>query len=157
MTELLRTLLLLTALVAAGLQAGTYYTWAIGVMPGLVRSDDSTFVTAMTHMNRAIVNPLFIASFLGTPLLAAGVAVCAPQARSAAVIGTALAVATLVITFARNIPLNNALDAIDAAAAADVLGAARRDFEAAWVRWNILRALTSTGALAALAWAAPRA
>ena len=30
-------------------------------------------------------------------------------------------------------------------------------FETAWVRWNVLRALTSTAALAALGWAALRA
>ena len=45
MTELLETLrppVLLAATVAAGLQAGTYYTWACGVMPGLARGDERT-------------------------------------------------------------------------------------------------------------------
>ena len=43
MTELLDTLrapILLAATVATGLQAGTYYTWASGVMPGLAKVDE---------------------------------------------------------------------------------------------------------------------
>ncbi len=47
MTDLLETLrgpILLAATVATGLQAGTYYTWASGVMPGLARTDDHTFI-----------------------------------------------------------------------------------------------------------------
>src|SRR4051812_16880863 len=66
----LRSLVLVLATVAAGLQAGTYYVWACGVMPGLARVDDKTFVTALTQMNQAIVNPVFMLSFLGAPLLA---------------------------------------------------------------------------------------
>ena len=55
------------AVLANGLQAGTYYTWATGVMPGLGRTDDRTFVHAMQEMNVAIVNPVFLLSFLGAP------------------------------------------------------------------------------------------
>src|SRR4051812_43009671 len=61
---------LLAATVVAGLQAGTYFTWSTGVMPGLAKVDDRTFISAMQQMNVAIVNPLFIATFLGAPLLA---------------------------------------------------------------------------------------
>ena len=53
--------MLITAIVAAGLQAGTYYTWASGVMPGLARVDDRTSWHAMQQMNIAIVNPVFLA------------------------------------------------------------------------------------------------
>ncbi|HRD60740.1 MAG TPA: hypothetical protein PL137_07540, partial [Nocardioides sp.] len=60
---------LLVAAVVAGLQAGTYFTWSTGVMPGLARVDDRTFVAAVQQMNIAIVNPVFIATFLGAPIL----------------------------------------------------------------------------------------
>ena len=64
----------------AGLQAGTYFTWSTGVMPGLARVDDRTFVSALQQINVAIVNPLFIATFLGAPLLAgAAIAVWADR------------------------------------------------------------------------------
>lgn len=150
MTDLLDTLrppVLLAATLAAGLQAGTYYTWACGVMPGLAKVDDRTFVASMNHVNVAIVNPAFMLSFLGAPALAAAsVAVTASGARGWAIAGVVLALGTVAITAAANVPLNDALAA----------GGSRADFESAWVRWNIARTITATGALGALAWAALR-
>ena len=100
---------LVAAALVAGLQAGTYFTWATGVMPGLAKVDDRTFVHAMQQMNIAIVNPVFIATFLGAPALAgASIAVAGSHARPWAIAATVLAVGTLVITFAGNIPLNDA-------------------------------------------------
>jgi uncharacterized membrane protein len=155
--ETLRAPVLLAATVAAGLQAGTYYTWACGVMPGLARGDDRTFVTAMQHMNVAIVNPVFMLSFLGAPALAAAAVVTSSStARPWVVAGLAFAVATIVITGAGNVPLNNALDAAGSVDKITDLAAVRADFEDAWVRWNIVRAVTSTASLACLAWAAWR-
>src|SRR3712207_3579158 len=108
--ETLRTPVLLAATVAAGLQAGTYYTWASGVMPGLARGDDRTFIATMQNMNVAIVNPAFMLSFLGAPLLAGAASVTSSSAaRPWVIAGTAFAVGTIVITAAGNIPLNNAL------------------------------------------------
>ncbi len=145
--ESLRAPVLLAATVAAGLQAGTYYTWASGVMPGLARTDDHTFTSSMTHINVAIVNPVFMLTFLGAPALAAAaVATTGSGARGWAVAGLVLTLGTVAITAAGNIPLNDALAA----------GGSRADFETAWVRWNIARTITSAGALACLAWAALR-
>ena len=69
-----RGILLAAAVLVAGLQAGTYFTWSTGVMPGLARVDDRTFVEAMQQINLAIVNPLFLATFLGAPALAGAAA-----------------------------------------------------------------------------------
>src|SRR3954447_15065245 len=92
MTSNVRGPLLLVAAVVAGLQAGTYFTWATGVMPGLAKVDDRTFVDAVQQMNIAIVNPVFIATFRGAPVLAGAAAVFAgSQARSWAVAATVLA------------------------------------------------------------------
>ena len=149
---------LLAAAVLAGLQAGTYYTWASGVMPGLARTDDRTFVHAMQQMNVAIVNPVFLLSFLGAPVLA-GAAIWAggPAARPWAIAGAALALGTIVITFAGNIPLNDALDAAGPVSRITDLAAVRADFEGLWVKLNVARTLTSVGAMACLVWAAFRA
>ncbi|MET8153979.1 DUF1772 domain-containing protein [Actinoplanes sp. NPDC049668] len=157
MTETLRTPLLITAIVAAGLQAGTYYVWACGVMPGLAKADDHTFVTTLSSVNQAIVNPVFMLTFLGAPVLAAAaVATGTPAARPWLIAGLTLSVATVAITVLGNVPLNNALGRAAATSDAD-LAAVRAAFETAWVRWNVLRTLTSTASLAALAWAALRA
>jgi uncharacterized membrane protein len=157
MVENVRTPLLIAAIVAAGLQAGTYYVWACGVMPGLARADDRTFVTALNQMNQAIVNPVFMLTFLGAPILAAAaVATGTPAVRPWLIAGLALAVATVAITVGGNIPLNDALGRVTSTTDTD-LAAGRAAFETAWLRWNVLRTLTSTAALAILGWAALRA
>jgi uncharacterized membrane protein len=156
-TSALRAPVLLLATVLAGLQAGTYYTWATGVMPGLARVDDHGFVSTMQHINVAIVNPLFMLSFLGTPLLAAAaVFTSGSVARPWAVAALALAVGTVLVTALGNIPLNDALSAAGPVDRIADLGAAREHFETLWVRWNDVRAITSISALVCLAWAALR-
>lgn len=149
---------LLAAALLAGLQAGTYFTWATGVMPGLADVDDRTFVSTMQSVNVAIVNPVFMLTFLGAPLLA-GVAIWAggPAARPWTVAATVLAVGTVVVTVAGNVPLNDALAAAGPVDRIRDLGAVRADFESLWVKLNVLRTLTSAGALGALAWAAFKA
>ncbi len=160
MTEILETLrspVLLTASLACGLQAGTYYTWASGVMPGLARVDDRTFVHAMQQMNIAIVNPVFLLTFMGAPLLAAAaIATTDGAGRKWAIVGGAFALATVVITVAGNIPLNNAIDAAGPIDKIADLGAVRAAFESDWVRLNIARAVTSAASLGCLVWAALR-
>jgi uncharacterized membrane protein len=149
---------LLAAALLAGLQAGTYFTWATGVMPGLARADDRTFVSAVQEMNVAIVNPLFMATFLGAPALTA-VAIWAagPQARPWTIAATVLAVATVAITIGGNVPLNDALAAAGPVDTIKDLAGVRADFESLWVKLNVARTLTSAGALGTLAWAAWRA
>jgi uncharacterized membrane protein len=155
--ELIRGPSLLLAAIATGLQAGVYYSFSCAVMPGLQLGDARTFIAAMQQINIAIINPWFMVTFLGAPLLAA-IAGALQVSRG----GTALALtaagfvftlATFVITVAINVPLNDAL-----AAAGDptqiVDPASVRDrFEASWVRWNTVRALTSTLSLGCLGWA----
>lgn len=69
MFEVLRGATLLTATVAMGLSAGLFYTFSVGVMPGLGRTDARTFVIAMQQINVAILNPWFLLAFLGAPAL----------------------------------------------------------------------------------------
>jgi uncharacterized membrane protein len=112
----------------------------------------------MQQMNVAIVNPVFMATFLGAPILAAAaVATASSSARPWVIGGLAFAVATVAITAVANVPLNNALEAAgDIGRITDFAGV-RENFESGWVRWNIVRAVTSTASLAALAWAGLRA
>ncbi|WAL66467.1 DUF1772 domain-containing protein [Amycolatopsis cynarae] len=144
------TVVLVAALIAAGLLAGLFYAYACSVMPGLARGDDRTYVEAMRGINLAIINPVFMLTFLGAPL-AAGAAVVlhlAPDVRPAlpwVVAGFALLVAMLVITGVVNVPLNNALES----GTSDYAGLRAR-FETVWVRWNLVRAVVSTGAFGCL-------
>ena len=61
-----------------------------------------------------------------------------------------LAVATVAITVSVHLPLNKEIQEVDVAGGADP-GAARTRFEGRWVRFNVLRTVTSVGAFAATA------
>jgi uncharacterized membrane protein len=60
--------------------------------------------------------------------------------------------AALVITFRVHLPLNAAILAVGEPDRVPDLAAVRRDFEARWVRWNVVRAALSTAAFGCLAW-----
>ncbi|MFI5606650.1 DUF1772 domain-containing protein [Amycolatopsis sp. NPDC051903] len=141
---------LVVAIVAAGLIAGLFYSYAVSVMPGLARADDHTFVTAMRQINIAIVNGWFLLTFLGAPLLAAAAVVLdlvagGRRALPWLIAGCALLLAMILISAAKNIPMNNALERGTAG-----LAELRARFETSWVRWNLLRAFVSTGGFACL-------
>lgn len=147
-------LLLLAATLSAGLVAGVYVFYAHTVMPALRAADDRTFVAAFAALDRRIVNPWFIAtSFLGAPLLAAAALLVTwgdPPAPWV-VVAMALHLVTTVITTGVHLPRNDRLTAI--ADAPDASAARAALDEATWVRWNLVRVLTSVLALACLGWA----
>ena len=130
--------MLLAARTLSGLLAGLFFAFSVSVMPALRAMDDDTFATVMNKINVVIVNPVFLVVFLGAAV--ASMALLAWQRDPWAVAGAVLAVVTLVVTFAFNIPLNNAL--------AD--GGAREAFENPWVLWNVVRTLTATACFVCL-------
>ncbi|MBB2941029.1 putative membrane protein [Actinoplanes lutulentus] len=144
----MRATILLIAVVLLGLMAGLFYAYAGSVMPGLRRADDRTVVDAMQKINIAIQNPLFLLIFLGA-LVATGVAAVQHDFEPALIAAFLLYAATLLITFALNIPLNNRLAAGDLADASAV----REAFLEPWIRWNTVRTVTSVAAFLAGVWA----
>jgi uncharacterized membrane protein len=60
---------LVGATITVGLMAGVFGLYAHAIMPGLGRTDDRTFVGAFQSIDRAIINPLFIPTFLGALIL----------------------------------------------------------------------------------------
>jgi uncharacterized membrane protein len=61
--------LLDAATVATGLMAGVYFIYAVAIMPGLRRLDDSGFVAAFQATDRAIINPVFLVAFFAPTAL----------------------------------------------------------------------------------------
>ena len=59
---------LVAATVGNGLLAGVFFAFSSGVVPGLRRVDDLSYVTVFRAINRSIVNGLFILVFLGAPI-----------------------------------------------------------------------------------------
>ena len=143
---------LVAATVTSGLVAGLFAAFSYAVMPGLARTDDATFVGAMQKINVAILNPVFGLCF-GGALVFGVLAVLAHLRRSEplpwVIAGAVLYVAVLVVTFAVNVPLNDALNAGTTSAVRDLSAA----FEDVWVRWNVVRSVLSLAAFGSLGWA----
>jgi uncharacterized membrane protein len=155
--NLWRSAALLAATVSTGMMAGLFAAFAYAVMPGLARAGNRVLVVAMQRINESIQNGLFLLLFAGALVFTAiAAALHLGAGRRAALPGIIVAlvlyVATLVITFAANIPLNTLL-----ADGGDADPAGLRDrFEATWVRWNIVRTVTCSAAFVSLAWASLR-
>jgi uncharacterized membrane protein len=143
-----------------GLAAGTFALYAHTIMPGLGHTDDRTFVTAFQSIDRAIINPWFMAGgFVGALVftLAAAVSSLGRAAQPWIFAALALYLIAVVITIAVHVPLNDAIKAAgNPDRIHDLAGVRERFHETRWVAWNLVRVATTTGAFACLVWAAGR-
>ncbi len=138
--------LLLLATWGTGLVAGLFVAFAIAVMPALRGADDRTFVIAMQRINVSIVNPLFLLIFMVAPVvLAVSAVLVGGTERRWALVGLALSVLALLVTFAVNIPLNDKL----ATAGTSDPESARAAFEHTWDLANIARTVLMSGSFLA--------
>lgn len=143
-------LLLLVATVGAGLNAGLFFIFSVCIMAALARLPAGEGITAMNAINAVIQNPLFFAAFMGTALLAVAIVVLAllsGAAGSALAIGAAVLflVGTLGVTIVFNVPMNNALAAVNATSAqGDALW---NTYLSQWTAWNHVRTVSSIGSL----------
>jgi len=158
MLDVFRTGSLVAAALTTGLAAGLFSAYAYSVMPGLGRTDDRTFVMGMQRINVAILNAWFALCFVGALVFTVlAMALHLPGSGHSVlpwiVAALVLYVAVLAVTFAANVPLNNALDAAGDPDRMTDLAGVRQRFEAAWVRWNIVRTAASVAAFGCLLWA----
>jgi uncharacterized membrane protein len=139
--------------------AGVFGLYTHTIMPGLRRTDDRTFVGAFQAMDRAIINPWFMASFLGALVLSGLAAVLHLGADSRSVLpwtvtAFALYLVVVVITLTVNVPRNDAMKAAGTPERIrDLAGVRARFGETGCAAWNLVRTLASTAAFGCLAWA----
>jgi uncharacterized membrane protein len=145
------TALYLITAIATALMAGFFWSFSVVVMDGLRLLPPLEGMRAMQAINSVVRNVLFGLGFFGTPLLCLLVllALVLPASRGAgglvAASGAALYLAlAVVVTFARNIPLNEALAAATSAAQWNA-------FLDPWVFWNHVRTVGSLAAACLLA------
>lgn len=131
-------LVLHAARVLSGLLAGIYVAFLVAVLPALRTVNDAVFVTVMNRINEAIVNPVFIAVFLGAPLATA--ALLGWQRGAAVVAATLLGLGALAITFVGNLPLNDAL----------ARGGPRDTYQAPWLIWHTVRTAAAVASFVVL-------
>jgi uncharacterized membrane protein len=121
---------------------------------------DRTFVGAFQSIDRAIINPWFMAGgFLGALVFTGLAAVLhlGEDERSVlpwVVVALVLYLAVFVTTLAVHVPRNNGIKAAgDPDRIADLAAVRQRFDEATWNRWNVVRAVMSVVAFGCLAWA----
>jgi uncharacterized membrane protein len=105
---------LVAATIGNGLLAGVFFAFSCGVMPGLRRVDDISYVKVFRAINRSIVNGLFILVFMGTPIATAAATAMHldathREALDYLVTGLVLCLFSLAVTVLVNVPLNNRL------------------------------------------------
>jgi uncharacterized membrane protein len=153
----LRSVALMGATLTTGLVAGVFALYAHTIMPGLKSTDDRTFVGAFQALDRAIINPWFMAGgFLGALAftLAAAAANLHRPALPWILAALVLYLIAFIATIAVNLPLNDAIKAAGDPDHITDLARVRRQFhETRWAAWNLIRTITSTGAFGSLAWA----
>jgi uncharacterized membrane protein len=154
---LLAPISLIAATITTGLTAGVFALYAHTIMPALRTTDDRTFVTAFTALDRTIINPWFMAGgFVGALLLMALAVVANLHRLSLPWVAAALALYLIafVVTIAVHVPLNDAIKAAgDPARIHDFAAVRDRLHFARWVNWNYVRVATSIGAFACVTWA----
>ena len=147
MNDSLLSILRLATALGCGLMAGVYFAFSTAVMGGLSRLEAPAGIAAMQHINRVILNPLFLLVFIGTAVLCIAQIIFAmrlwptPTAVYLVVGSLVYLLGSLVVTAAVNVPLNNALDALDPNHSASASQWA--NYLRSWTTWNHLRAIAS--------------
>jgi uncharacterized membrane protein len=153
----LRAVWLLGATITMGLVAGVFSLYAHTIMPGLRNTDHHTFVAAFQSLDRAIINPWFMAGgFVGALLftLAAALTNLGRATLPWTLAALVLYLIAFVITITVNVPLNDAIKAAgNPDRIRDLAGVRERFQETRWAAWNLVRVATTTGAFGCLAWA----
>jgi len=153
---LLHLIALIAALLSAGLMAGLFTGYSYSVMPGIKILDDRAWIAALQHINRVILNGRFMTAFLGSVVFALAAVILGffQDDRSALPWTIAGLVCNLVMfigTMAKNVPLNDRLEAAGDPAAIEDPAALRGEVEETWIKWNHVRGVASLLGLAALA------
>lgn len=140
----------LAAAVGTGVMAGVWVTFSSFVMPALDRLPPGESISAMQVINNVAVTPPLMTIMFGTAALQTAVAVSAVRsweqpAATWLLAGSALyLIGSVVVTVVGNVPLNDALAAVDARSAS-----ANRDwssFHGGWSLWNHVRSVTAVAA-----------
>jgi len=142
-------ILIITATLTA-LIAGLFYAYSCSVNIGLRRLPDNEYVAAMQAINDAILNPVFFMSFIGT-LLFLPISVYLSYEKTAPMQFWILLFAAAFyiigvfgVTVVGNVPLNDALAAVDLKSATpDEITGARLNFEGPWNLLHTIRTVFS--------------
>jgi uncharacterized membrane protein len=152
MRQFLTSGLLWFSAVGCGLLAGLYFAFSTFIMTALGRIDQAAGIAAMNAINSEIVRSLFMPFLLGTTLTSAALALLAifrwGEAGAIAMLvgGVLYMLGMFVVTMLFNVPLNDALAAVDPSSPAAATLWTR--YLSDWTFWNHVRTVASTAACA---------
>jgi uncharacterized membrane protein len=141
----------------SALMAGLFFVFSNAVMTAFGKLPSASGIAAMQAINVWIVNPVFLAVFFGTAVLAALLAVAAllniGQAWSPPMLAGSICylVGAPLVTMIFNVPLNNRL----AAVGAETSEGARlwATYLRVWTAWNHVRTILCLAATGLFIWA----
>jgi uncharacterized membrane protein len=150
MVDGLARILTLVAAVGTGLVAGIFFAFSSFVMRALDRLPAAQGIAAMQSINVAVINPLFMTTFLGTGAACTLLVALSlwdwhrPGSGFLLSGGLLYLVGTILVTIAFNVPRNEALAHIDPASA----DAPRlwSGYVAGWTAWNHVRTVAALSA-----------
>jgi uncharacterized membrane protein len=136
-------------ILGTGMVAGVFLAFSSFVMAGLGRLVPAQGISAMQSINITVINVLFMGILFGTAILSIVLAYGSLRQglNSYVVLGAVLyCVGSILVTIVFNVPLNEALAAIDptSTSAADFW----QDYLRSWTNWNHVRGLAAIGACA---------
>ncbi|MCF2506129.1 DUF1772 domain-containing protein [Dyadobacter sp. CY107] len=144
--------LVLSALLT-GLSAGLFYSYSCSVNPGLGKLADAEYLQAMQEINKAILNPTFFVSFMGSIVmlvLAGWLSYSGQHVFQFKMLLTATViyvVGVFGLTVMGNVPLNDALASFDiSSATASEIAQQRTLFEQPWNKFHAIRTLSAVAA-----------
>ena len=144
----------LVAALGCGVMAGLFFAFSVSVMKALARLPSAEGIAAMQSINVAIINPVFLAVFLGTAVACLLVMIAAllrwhnPGAVYLLIGGALYLVGTFFVTLVFNVPKNNALASV--APANPESASLWADYLSKWTAWNHVRAAAALAAAASL-------
>ena len=139
----------LIAAVGSGTIAGLCLSFATFIMKALDRLGPPAAIRAMQSINAVILRSAAMAVWFGTALAGVAVAFLAEERGIPIAAATLYAIGAILITGRGNVPLNEALDAVDPDGP-DAEAQWRR-YYVRWGRWNWLRTAVLIAATAGFA------
>ena len=161
MITLLFTALVFVAVLGSGIAAGLFFIFSNTIMASFARLPAAQGIAAMQQINVTIINPLFMTVFMGMAVLSLALAAKAvfgwSEAGAAWLLAGSVAylLGCFLVTVIFNVPLNDAIAAVDPASAEGAAIWARYLKE--WLPWNHVRTVACLVSLASFVMAFARA
>jgi uncharacterized membrane protein len=141
----------LVTTVGCGLVAGLFAVFSVFMMRALDRLPAPQGIAAMQSINKAIITPLFLLTFMGTAALCAVLGVVGllrldqPEGKWLLAGSVLYLLGSIMLTGGYHIPRNDKLDTFDPTTAE----AARywATYVREWTMWNHVRAVSTIGAM----------